>query len=55
MIIRVVEVPVSNDSLPFMFTGTGDELNLTNLQKVIMNNIQQIQKLALHKVNKFLE
>lgn len=50
MLVRVIEVPVSNDSLPFLFTGLGDELNLTNLQKVVMNNIQQLQKLALYKV-----
>ena len=51
MMVRVIEVPVSNDSLPFLFTGLGEELNLTNLQKTVMSNITQLQKLAIHKVN----
>ena len=50
MLQRVIEVPVSNDSLPFLFTGLGEELNLTNLQKVLMNDITQLQKLAVHRV-----
>ena len=50
MLLRVIEVPVSNDSLPFLFTGLGEELNLTNLQKVLMNDITQLQKLAVHRV-----
>ena len=51
MLQRVIEVPVSNDSLPFLFTGLGEELNLTNLQKVLMNDITQLQKLAVHRVS----
>lgn len=51
MLQRVIEVPVSNDSLPFLFTGLGEELNLTNLQKVLINDITQLQKLAVHRVS----
>jgi len=41
---RVLEIPVTNDSLPFLFSGLGEELNLTILQKAIINNIQSLHK-----------
>ena len=47
---RSLLVPVTNDSLPFLFTGTGDELNLTILQKEITQNIQSLHKFSTSQV-----
>ena len=47
---RVIEVPVTNDSLPFLFTGTGDDLNLTILQRAILENVQGLHKFTTVQV-----
>lgn len=47
---RSLLVPVTNDSLPFLFTGTGDELNLTILQREITQNIQSLHKFSTSQV-----
>lgn len=49
---RVIEVPVTNDSLPFLFTGTGDDLNLTILQRAILDNVQGLHKFTTVQVKR---
>jgi len=51
MLVRIISVPVLSDALPFLFTGCGDDSNLTNLQKIILSSIISLQKLAVYKVS----
>ena len=47
---RVLLVPVTNDSLPFLFTGTGDDLTLTILQRAIQDNVHHLHRFTTAQV-----